>query len=191
VDRNEVPGAKPQDVDWDTWAAYIQGRYNMGPAYVGALFSYASGDDYDDPTKMKMTQICKSTSWNPVIIVANDDMSNWHGAQAHYNSSPKGNMIWYQIFGGFKPVPKLDLKAALTYMTVADKHIAKNVESESRKIGTEFDVWATYSIYDQLTYIVGFGYLWTGDNWKDNPMAGAVGEVGNDYLLFNKLNLVW
>jgi len=185
------------DIDYNTWAAYIMGRYNFGPAFVGGLFSYASGDDYTDLTTSKTTSIAKSTSWNPTLIVANDDEASWHPSRVQYNESPKGNMIWYQINGGFKPTPKLDLFTSLTYITVADKHYAPNMESGSNRIGTEFDITATYKIFDQLTYMVGFGYLWAGDNWKDNPatcggstgLAAVPGNVGNDYLLVNKLDL--
>ena len=53
-------------------------------------------------------------------------------------------------------------------------------------MGIEFDVTAKYQIYDNLTYMVGAGYLWTGDYFKG---ALDTNKVGNDYLLMNKLTL--
>jgi hypothetical protein len=53
-------------------------------------------------------------------------------------------------------------------------------------MGLEFDVTAKYKIYDNLTYMVGAGYLWTGDYFKGTNSANA---VGNDYLLMNRLSL--
>jgi hypothetical protein len=187
------------DISLDTWAGYIMGRYNFGPAYASYLFSYTSGDDFDDPTKVKTTMVATSHAWNPVLIVANWEYGVAHPSRSNYNAAPKSNMIINQINGGFKPVPKLDLFASLTYMTVADKHYAKNKEASSNVIGWEFDITATYKIFDQLTYMVGFGYLWAGDNWKDNPatiggntgLAAVPGNVGNNYLLLNKLELIF
>jgi hypothetical protein len=56
----------------------------------------------------------------------------------------------------------------------------------SKDMGFEFDVTAKYKIYDNLTYMVGAGYLWTGDYFKGTNSANS---VGNDYLLMNRLSL--
>ena len=62
------------------------------------------------------------------------------------------------------------MEAALTYATVDKTALAKVsgvvVDAVSNKLGTEFDVTATYKIYDNLSYMVGAGYLWTGDYFK-------------------------
>jgi len=50
----------------------------------------------------------------------------------------------------------------------------------------EFDVKATYKIYDNLSYMVGAGYLWAGDYFKG---VGGTTKVDNDYLLLNQLTL--
>jgi len=47
------------------------------------------------------------------------------------------------------------------------------------------DVSATYKIYDNLSYMVGAGYLWTGDYFKGAKNA----TIGNDYAILNKLTL--
>jgi len=53
-------------------------------------------------------------------------------------------------------------------------------------MGIEFDVTAKYKIYDNLTYMVGAGYLWTGDYFKKGV---STAKVGNDYILMNRLTL--
>ncbi len=60
------------------------------------------------------------------------------------------------------------------------------IDAVSDKLGTEFDVTATYKLYDNLSYMVGAGYLWTGDYFKG---ANANAKVDNDYMLMNKLTL--
>ncbi len=57
---------------------------------------------------------------------------------------------------------------------------------QSKDYGKELDVTATYKIYDNLSYMVGFGYLWAGDFWKGTSPSA---EVDNDYLITHKLTL--
>jgi len=111
--------------------------------------------------------------------------------------------IWaYQVFVGATPIPKLDTKLAVTY-AYFDKTPSDNGTSAkynqtmrdnsdgnwvSKDLGWEADLTATYKIYDNLSWMVGFGYLWAGDAWKGtNPNA----NVKNDYLLTHKLTLTF
>ncbi len=96
----------------------------------------------------------------------------------------------YNVFGGVNPTPKLNVEAGLTFASFDEKPRAGNTktgkEYVSKDIGMEFDVTATYKIYDNLSYMVGAGYLWSGDAFKGtNPNA----SVGNDYILMNRLAL--
>ncbi len=110
--------------------------------------------------------------------------------------------IWaYQVFVGVTPVPKLDTKLALTY-AYFDKtpsttgpsisYTTPNNGSDgrwiSKDLGIEADITATYKIYDNLSYMVGFGYLWAGDAFKGTNVAA---DVKNDYLLTHKLTLTF
>jgi hypothetical protein len=112
----------------------------------------------------------------------------------YYNSvtSSKYNMVLYNAFVGVNPTPKLNIEAALTYATVDKKALSMTwatgvvTEAVSDKLGTEFDVKATYKIYDNLTYMIGAGYLWTGDYFKG---SNANTKVENNYILLNQLTL--
>ena len=70
-----------------------------------------------------------------------------------------------------------------------------SLEAGSDKLGTEFDIKATYKIYDNLSYMVGAGYLWAGDYFKSsvNAAGTAVVErnIENDYILMNQLTLAF
>ena len=109
--------------------------------------------------------------------------------------------IWaYQLFVGVTPVPKLDTKLSLTYAYL-DKTpgpnnallgygALSNTDGNwvSKNLGFEADITATYKIYDNLSWMVGFGYLWAGDAFKGtNPSA----DIKNDYLLTHKLTLTF
>ena len=87
----------------------------------------------------------------------------------------------YNVFAGFNPTPKINVEGAVSYMTVDKKPNA----FDSDKLGWEADIKASYKIYDNLTYMVGAGYFWTGDYFKGSTNA----QTGNDYLLMNQLTL--
>ena len=182
------------DVDATGWAGYLIAKMDLGPAYVGAQFVYVSGDDGTDPTKDKTGSAVApshSNDLNMALILGNDDMQTWanggiggaNGAGTTRDSS-KINMVIYNIFAGYNVTPQINIEGGLT-TAKADK---KPVGFVSDKYGTEFDLTATYKINKNLEYMVGAGYLWTGDFFKGTSDANG---VGNDYLLMNKLTLLF
>lgn len=182
MSKSETPGVA--DIDYNAWTFYIHGKGTFGPAYAGALFSYASGDDGSDATKWKTAHAGSGTSWNPALLLMNDDINTWSGATQPGVSNQKTNVLFYKIYGGFNPTAKLNMELGLIYAH-ADKTLAVQ-PNRSKTYGTEADITATYKLYDNLSYMVGAAYLWTGDWFKG---AAGTNEVGNDYLLTNKLSL--
>jgi len=171
--------------DMAGWGAYALAKVNLGPANVGALFGYSTGDDGKDAAKVTTNPGGGGTSWNPALILMNDDLNTWSGGNSTTSpagvTSKKQNMMLAQVFGGFDVTPKFNLGAAVTYAKAIEK-----LTFVDDKLGTEFDVTATYKIYDNLSYMLGAGYLMVGDYFKG---ASASNQVGNDYLLMNKLTL--
>jgi len=185
--ESETPGIA--DVDKSGWCAYLKAQTNLGPATVGAQVGWSAGDDGSDATKDK-SGYGGGTDWNPALILMNDDLATWKPGGNNTANSGKQNFLLYQIFGSFNPTPKLDVGVALTVAQV-DKIPAAAAfnKNESKYLGTEFDVTATYKLYDNLSYMVGAGYLWTGDAFKGYGANSNANVVGNDYLLMNKLSL--
>jgi hypothetical protein len=85
---------------------------------------------------------------------------------------------------GVKPTDKLDVMASLSY-SYADR---KPIGYDSDKYGYEIDVTGTYKITNNLSYMLGVGYLFTGDYFKG---TSASSSVSNDYLVINKLTLTF
>lgn len=177
------------DVDADGLGGYILAKGNIGPATIGASAIYIRGDEGTDPTKKK-SGLLNSKMVNPALIMMGDDyltdiFPGGNAYDAGHFASPKNTpagVQMYSVFGGFKPTPKLTLESAVTY----GKFDKTPTGFSSKKMGTELDVTATYKIYDNLSYMVGAGYLWSGDAFKKTvPTA----EVGNDYMLMNRLAL--
>ncbi|MDP2839109.1 MAG: hypothetical protein Q8O11_03555, partial [Syntrophales bacterium] len=170
------------DLKRDGWSAYALLKTNLGPAYIGAQVGWSAGWDGTGDTNKAGGG--GGADWNPALILMNDDMATWQTGNAGTNTanSGKANILLYNVFGGFNPTPKLNLELAMT-SAAKDKSLANEV---SKNMGLEFDVTAKYKIYDNLTYMVGAGYLWTGDYFKGTNSANL---IGNDYILMNKLTL--
>jgi hypothetical protein len=197
------------DVDLRAWSAYLKARFNIGPAYVGALGAYSSGNDLTDDTKSTTAPSGGGTNFAPALILMNDALATWSNGNSTFASpggltsspgvttvnpvtSSKYNMVLGNVFAGFNVTPKFNVEAALTFAKVDKAALSKVLatgvitEAVSDKLGTEFDVKATYKIYDNLTYMIGAGYLWTGDYFKG---ADPNKTIDNDYMLINQLTL--
>lgn len=95
------------------------------------------------------------------------------------------NAWLFQVRGGVKPIDKLDVMASVSYAT-ADKTPA--AVWVSREYGYEVDLTATYKLTDNLSYMLGAGYLFTGDYYKG---ASADNEVKDNFMVINKLTLTF
>ncbi len=190
-----------RDVDLQAWSAYLKAKVNIGPAYVGALFAYVSGNDLTDDTKQTTAPSGGGTNWSPAFILLNDGYNtqnqgnsrattDYTTGTANSVTTNKYNIVLGNVFAGVNPTPKLNVEAAVTYAMVAEKALSKTAgvitQAVDDKLGTEIDVKATYKIYDNLTYMVGAGYLFTGDYFKG---ADPNARIDNDYILLNQLTL--
>jgi len=189
------PKGSGEDIDVDGLSAYLNAKVNIGPAYVGAMGAYIKGDD---PTDSDATlSHGGGQDWDPCLMLGNDRFSKWQGGRYTYVlgwATPTGGVpfrggwneqnVWiYQGYVGLNPIPKLALKASFTHMKM---DVTKTVPNDD--LGNELDVTAAYKIYPNLEYMIGFGYLWTGDYFKG---AGGTGRVDDNYLLMHQLALTF
>jgi hypothetical protein len=188
--------AKPTQ-DATGWRGYLMANVDLAPAYVGAMVFYASGDDINTLNKYE-GGVKIGTDFSPCLILVNYDLTRWNNAAIGNRSIVGGlsanlitvganvdNILAYQVFAGIKPLPKLDIKASFTNATL-DQNVVNN--QISKNIGNEADITATYKLYDNLSYMVGFGYFWTGDAFKG---AITTAKVNDDYLVTHKLTLTF
>ena len=180
------------DIDKSGYNLYIHAKVDLAPAYVGVGAFYVSGDDGADTSKSKAGP-GTGTDFNPLLILLNYDLARWGGGTTGYGlntvvgtsaGAGMANLTGYLLYAGIKPMPKLDVKFSWGYAAVNDLTAAQ--AGWSKDIGHEFDLTATYNIYDNLSYMVGAAYLLTGDFVKAG-VAGA--QTKNDYLLTHMLTL--
>ncbi|MBW2630159.1 MAG: hypothetical protein JRC90_00060 [Deltaproteobacteria bacterium] len=184
------------DVNLEGLSWYLMGKYSFGSAYIGGLAAYAQGDD-PNSTDMEGVAVNGGWDWDPCLILWNSDFNyKANGYLGHegyaMTDGQMRNAFIYQIFGGWNPMEDLVLKASYTIATVGEDQIANPYDSYIMSVdddyGSEFDITANYKIYDNLDYMVGFGYFWAGDFYKGDPIEES-SEVSNTYLLVHKLTL--
>jgi hypothetical protein len=172
------------DEDMEGKSAYIKAKYNFGPGDVGAQFAYISGDDpkTDD---YEGGMFVGNGDWSPCFIMYGEKYSKWTGGSPELNAYTAENVFFYQVFGSYKVLPKLKLAASISYAEPDEKIEYSPGEYSDEDYGTEFDISATYMIYNNLSYMVGFGYLKAGDLYKD----AYDGHEDDNYVIINKLQL--
>jgi hypothetical protein len=194
-----------RDISIGMLSAYVGAIADLGPVYFGGKFAYISGDDYNTSDKWEGGQIGGGWDWNPTLIMFNRDRTYWAGglkgwgspsavSATGYTTADNGSGLlgacgmtnaWFGqgIIGG-RPLAALDIQASLAY-AAADQ---KPYGVLNSAYGWEVDVTGTYKITNNLSYMLGVGYFFTGDYFKGNSNTN---DVRNDYLLINKLTLTF
>ena len=185
-----------RDISIGMLSAYIGAMVDLGPVYFGGKFAYISGDDPTTSDKWEGGQIGGGYDWNPTLIMFNRERTYWAGGLPGWNSTSADNSsgllgacgmtnAWFGqgIIGG-RPIAALDIQASLAY-AAADQKPSGVLNGA---YGWEIDVTGTYKITNNLSYMLGVGYFFTGDYFKGNLNTQ---DIRNDYLLINKLTLTF
>lgn len=189
----EDDAAKPNhNVKKEGWSFYAMAQGDFGPAYAGLVGVWIWGDHTPKGNK-DTSGYPGSGGFNPCLLLGNYDLTRWNGGLGSNTYGVMGssaganaglsNVKLGQIFAGIKPIPKLDIKLSWTYA-----HVDERVDNVDSDLGHEFDLTATYKIYDNLSYMIGGAYLIAGDWFKG---TNENNKVENDYLLTHKLTLTF
>ena len=186
------------DVKIENLAAYLNAVVDLGMFYIGGTAAYVSGDDPGTQDKMEGGLLAGGADFVPCLILFSQDLSYWAGAPTGYDASSTGSQMtnawFFQGKAGVRPTPKFDINASVSYAN-ADKKPTGTWLYNS--YGWEVDVTGTYKITNNLSYMLGFGYLFTGDYFKGegwiDPKSGirVTGNITNDYIVLNKLTLTF
>ncbi|HRV43726.1 MAG TPA: hypothetical protein P5208_00380 [Smithellaceae bacterium] len=171
-------------------SAYLDATANFGMFYAGGSIAYVSGDDPGSNDKTEGGLINSGRDWNPCLLMFSYyDRAKWAGNLTGYGTSSDtglmANAWFFQFRGGVKPTEKLDVMASVSYAN-ADKKPATYLYND---YGWEMDLTATYKITNNLSYMVGAGYWFTGKYYKANLVANN--ELNDDFLVINKLTLTF
>jgi len=112
-----------------------------------------------------------------------------------HTSTAKCRMLFsFQGRVGVKPNPKTDIMLSISYATADEKPAPFAIYGDptvygNGEYGWEIDLTGTYKITNNLSYMLGAGYLFTGDYFKGFDYAGEGMDTSNEYMLINKLTL--
>ncbi len=186
-DWQDFGNSAATDSDLDAYALYANAKYTMGPWYVGGLFSSVSGDDPATADKREgsiLSPLFLGKNYDAFLLMFNNAINTWTGTWVGYNGASintfEDNCLLWKAYAGWNVTPKLRVEASYG--------MAKAVESAfvDKDYGSEFDIYAIYKIYDNLSYMAGFGYWWVGDYFKGTSSSNVIDD---DYLLTHKLTL--
>jgi len=186
------------DIDRKGWSLYLNPKYTMGAFYGGIEFAYITGDDPSTTDKIE-AGVQGGQAWDPLLMYGNYWFSKHQAilgqvrdkTGAFVNNVPataaggnEMNLIMFKPYAGWKVNPQLEIVAQFAWLKADEKPDG----FQDDDYGREFDIYANYKIYNNLTYTVGFGYFWTGDYFKGiNPNA----NVDDTFLVMNALNFAF
>jgi len=170
--------------DYKGLAYQVQADAKFGAIAVGGEFLFSEGDDPNTVDVESGTGLGLSPLG--ALIMFDYWVNKFNGVSKWGSGIGKSNVAAMDVYASYQVSPKLNLRAQFSYAD-ADVKANSGVGSIDTDMGTELDLTATYKIYDNLSYMVGFGYLWTGDYWK----TATTSKIDNDYLITNKLTLVF
>lgn len=174
-------------VDASAMGIYLHAKADIGPAYVGGIFAYMSGDDITTADKREGTfaaALLAGQAWDPCLILWNDGLYGGSHRRVDNGLSVFFDNAWlFQVYGGFKPVKEADIMLSFTWVK-ADQNVVAN--QVSKEMGYEIDLVGKYKIFDNLEYMIGAGYHIVGDYFK---MADSSKPIDNNYMLIHKLTL--
>jgi len=192
-----------KDVSLNQINGWVDATAKFGMLYAGGSVAYVSGDDPGTADKDEGATNNGGNDYNPCLILFNYDLTYWAGDiaghDAAYSSStgaatkgvvngPMMNAWFFQGRVGVKPVPEADIMLSVSYAFADKKPQDTNKNTFSNgTYGTEIDLTGTYKITNNLSYMLGVGYLFTGDYFKG--IDDGTHKVNDDYMLINKLTL--
>jgi hypothetical protein len=171
------------DIDRKGYSFYLNGKYTMAAFYGGLEFAYITGDDPGTTDKWE-AGVAGGQAWDPLLMFGNYWFTKYHGAMGGQIGPNESNLIMFKPYVGWKVNPQLEVVMQYAWLKAQEKPSGYVDDM----YGSEFDIYANYKIYNNLTYTVGFGYFSTGDYFKG---TNAAASLDDNFMFMNALNLAF
>jgi len=189
--EGEVSSMYP-NIELEQIDAFLDASANFGMVSVGGTFAYLSGDKPGTSDKKEGGFAHAGFDWQPTLLLFNTEtVGYWAGpiwgfADAQV-ATPMSNAWFFQGRVGVKPTPAFDALLSISYATADKKpRTPGGREYGSKEYGWEVDLTGTYKITNNLSYMLGVGYLFTGDYFKGGDSDV---QLDDDFIILNKLTL--
>ena len=193
-----------QDKRVDNLAGWVDATVDLKMFYFGGSAAYVAGNDWSKSDVIKGGFLTGGMDWNPTLLLFNNERHHWAGAipgnnvtstymnvitqQFGLNDTGMYNALFFQGRVGVRPIDNLEIVGSVSYAVADSKTLPGTPDAVSNTYGTEIDLVGTYKIGNNLSYMLGFGYLFTGDYFKG---FDSTTEVSDNYILINKLTLTF
>ena len=196
----ETENYSSPDVKIDAWRVFLDAAAKFGIANVGGSFAWLSGDDPNTPDRAEGYGSA-GLDWNPCLILFNNNLNYWVGPVTGWSGTSVNNSMtnawFFQGRVGVSPTPQWDINLAISYAMADKKPMGLNPQGTPTKVfpnssyGLEIDVTGTYKITNNLSYMLGAGYLFTGDYFEGikTTSFGQTWDKSDNFILINKLTL--
>jgi len=177
--------------DIDAYAAHLDVNSNVGPAKVGLIGGYGSGDKNTGDNKLKTFFAPGPASYVHTALFfqssqpQNNDGLGSVGADMGSNQlntqngsrQTLSNVQWAGLYGDFKATDDLTLSAL-----AAKFKQAQALAGQSKDIGAEFDLVANYKLQKGLALVGTAARFWPGEAFSNKVVTNE-----NISLLFARL----
>jgi len=194
-------------------SVFLDATADLGIFYAGGSFAYLSGQDSGKHDTITGGYNTAGLDWNPCLILFNQDLNYWAGNISGHGfptggwgstsaDSEMANAWFGQLRAGVKPTPQLNVMMSVSYAQADKKVLMGSMYSPAYityttgdgSYGMEVDITGTYKITNNLSYMLGAGYLFTGDYFKGanqilGPSNYSGAKINDDFILINKLTL--
>jgi hypothetical protein len=187
---NNFPGGvQLKDADADWWAWNLEGTFDFGMGFAELGYAFASGQGRNS-SDVEGTTL--GDDWEKLyILTSSTGPQSDTGALGGYGnwSATGGNTSGISLFYGgatFKPMENLSVGALIGYGQADETQLFQDSD-----LGWEFDVFANYTIFDNLTNSFKVAYLNAGDYFKGDKydFARKSDFEGDVWTLFNEIKL--
>jgi hypothetical protein len=186
------------DVDYSAYLLDLLVKYQLGPGLSFAVEGfYASGGDTDKTDKNNLYSFTpgSESGWSfgndkSVFFFGNGDFQ-YYG----YRQNTVGGLWFGRVNAEYSPLAWL--KLGVNYLYIGDTSkgslavqsatgVANNtpylsrVDADKDNVGQEINLIATLKIYNNLTYMMGFGYFITGDLFEGSIPGGRLANSPGD-----------
>lgn len=184
-ERDYDDGVAQSLQDFEGLAADVTAGGDIGPVYLEAFFSYASGDDNPSDNDQEMWRNVETGKGNFRRMMLVHGYSGFDGGDY---SDFNGDFLLTgktQTYNGlmmigakavYKPTSKLKLTgqfANINSAEDADKISSSNDYQSNTDVGNEFDLIVDYKIYKKLNLRGIVAYMWAGDYFKQTNDVGT------------------
>lgn len=199
--RDYEDGVAWDDPDVSSFSAFLDGDVNFGVASIGFSAAFVQGQDGDDlaPDDDIHYRLTGGRDWDPCLIMFNNTtMNSWVGQyrtwvpavmEGIYKAGPVGEMrnAWFiQGRASVTPTKKLTFASSVSYAATHRDPVNGLGDDYDSDYGWELDITGTYKITNNLKYMLGGAYFWTGDYFEAGDDSN---DLEDNYMIINKLTL--